>query len=651
TAATMRSRLHETILAIAKLPDLPRWLVAQLDAGEPPLHSAVVLALVLVLIAVGVFGEWLFGLWTAPLRRRLDAALETAPAHSALFLVRAGLEVAAAAAFALAALVALFSTNQGRFATRQTIFAAVTAAVALRLIRRLLRLFYARSAAGSRTTAARDENAVFGERVYMALAYVAVIGLIAVELFRQLGLDDAECRLLSLIVGTVFAAAALVVVWTRRASVAARIKATAVGQPQIAHHLADYWHVPAMAYGVLVWLLWMLNQLDTDPHRSGAGLVTVLIPVLYVPVTRGLLRLYTKFVARPDARGNRRVPSSVAIAMHIGLLASTIYVLAEVWGVPVDSMMQTPMGHAFARAALHVGLALVLAFAAWEFIEALLHRHLSPREVGGTVEEASARLRTLLPLLRTVTLFALVAIAAMVVLSSIGVDIGPLLAGAGVIGLAIGFGTQTLVRDVVSGILFLIEDAFRIGDYIEVDKLRGTVEVISLRSMRLRHHRGAVHTLPYGQIRSLTNYTRDWVIDKIELTVPHGTDIEKVRKLLKKIGQELTDDPELGPKLIEPLKSQGIARITDSGLVVRIKFMSQPREQFAVRRKALSRILEVFAENGIDLGQPRQVQVHVRGADGSTAETLTTGSDDPDEVTAAAAARAAPATGASGGGA
>lgn len=121
---------------------------------------------------------------------------------------------------------------------------------------------------------------------------------------------------------------------------------------------------------------------------------------------------------------------------------------------------------------------------------------------------------TLLPLLRVALMVTLLAMVIMSVLTSLGVNVAPLIAGAGVVGVAIGFGAQSLVKDVFSGIFFLIDDAFRVGEYVEIDNLRGTVERISIRSLQIRHHRGAVHTLPFGELKSLTNHSRDWVIGR-----------------------------------------------------------------------------------------------------------------------------------------
>ena len=198
----------------------------------------------------------------------------------------------------------------------------------------------------------------------------------------------------------------------------------------------------------------------------------------------------------------------------------------------------------------------------------------------------------------------------MIALSSLGVDIGPLLAGAGVIGIAVGFGAQTLVRDIVSGIFFLIDDAFRVGEYIEFENIRGEVEAITLRSLRLRHHRGAVHTIPFGELRSITNYHRDWAIYKMEFRVPYETNIEKIRKIIKKVGLDLLEHPVLGRGFIEPLKSQGVARMEDSAMIIRTKFTCKPGEQWVIRREAYSRIKEAFEANGIEFAH-RRVTVNV----------------------------------------
>jgi small-conductance mechanosensitive channel len=191
-----------------------------------------------------------------------------------------------------------------------------------------------------------------------------------------------------------------------------------------------------------------------------------------------------------------------------------------------------------------------------------------------------------------------------------GLDLAPLFAGAGILGLAIGFGAQTLIRDIFSGLFFLIDDAFRTGEYVETGNAKGTVERISIRSMQLRHHNGPLHTVPFGEIQQLTNYSRDWVIMKLPLRLTLDTAPERVRKMVKKLGQKLLDDPMVGHKFLQPLKSQGVLSIDNFGMVVRIKFMTKPGDQFVTRRVVYTHIHELFEREGIEFAS-RDVRIRM----------------------------------------
>ena len=226
-------------------------------------------------------------------------------------------------------------------------------------------------------------------------------------------------------------------------------------------------------------------------------------------------------------------------------------------------------------------------------------------EQGGT---GATRISTLMPVLRKFLLIVVTSITVMVVLSSLGINIGPLLAGAGVVGIAIGFGAQTLIKDIISGVLFLVDDAFRKGEYVDVGTVKGAVEDIRLTSLKLRHHNGPIHTIAHGSIQSLTNYSRDWAIMKFEIRVPFEADVEKVRKIIKRVGQEMLEDEELKDMMLGPLKSQGVNRMDDSALIIRCKFTARPGQQFMVRRVAFTRIQQAFEENGIQFA-PRRVIV------------------------------------------
>jgi small-conductance mechanosensitive channel len=242
------------------------------------------------------------------------------------------------------------------------------------------------------------------------------------------------------------------------------------------------------------------------------------------------------------------------------------------------------------------------------------------------VKIETSRISTILPVVRNLILGAVIAIAGLVIVSTAGVDIAPLLAGFGVLGLALSFGSQTLVKDVVSGIFFLAEDAFRIGEYINTGKLVGTVEQISLRSIRLRHHNGPIHTIPFGQISSVTNFSRDWGTIKFELRFDRDADLEAIRKIAKKVGLSLLDHPEFGDTFLVPVKMQGIQDVNETSMVIRFKFTARPGKPSFIKREAMKLLLAAFKEAGLPLASNavvvRSGSAHMIDAGGAAATVL-----------------------------
>ena len=220
--------------------------------------------------------------------------------------------------------------------------------------------------------------------------------------------------------------------------------------------------------------------------------------------------------------------------------------------------------------------------------------------------DANARLLTLLPLLRVTAAVVLVVMLALSSLWALGIEITPLLAGAGVIGLALGFGAQALVRDVIAGVFFLAEDAFRIGEYIESGTTtKGNVERISLRTVALRHHNGPLIFVPYGALGTVRNTSRDWVIEKFNLPLPIGTDSEMIRKMIKKVGEEMKADPEVGPLIMESLKGK-LYRVDPGVKIFRCKFRTAPGKQFDVRAQALKRVEVALKAIGVSFADGTQ---------------------------------------------
>ncbi len=300
-----------------------------------------------------------------------------------------------------------------------------------------------------------------------------------------------------------------------------------------------------------------------------------------------------------------------ALAIIVTLVAG--FLVADLWG-----LSDTQVGGIITDF-IEVGLILFLAYMVWRAVDVAIRLQQAEEDASAAGDGAEAedgmgmgvsRIATLLPLIRMALMITIVTMTVMVALSELGVDIGPLLAGAGVIGLAIGFGAQTLVRDIISGAFFLADDAFRRGEYIDVGAVKGTVEKISLRSMQLRHHNGPLNTIPFGEIQQLTNFSRDWVTMKLPLRVTYDTDVEFVRKLIKRIGQELLKDPEIGPLFLEPLKSQGVIQMEDSAIIIRVKFKTRPGKQFVVRKTVYNRIQDAFMEHGIKFAH-KEVTVRV----------------------------------------
>jgi len=270
---------------------------------------------------------------------------------------------------------------------------------------------------------------------------------------------------------------------------------------------------------------------------------------------------------------------------------------------------------------IFIGYIVYHAFRIW--IDSKIQEEVGDEVVGELGDEgggtSASRLATLLPLFRNFMLIVVVVTIMLIVLMEIGINVGPLFAGAGIVGVAVGFGSQALVRDIFAGAFFLFDDAFRKGEYLDVGGVKGTVEKISVRSFQLRHHLGALHTIPFGELQVMTNYSRDWVMMKLKLRVTYDTDVEKVRKLIKKLGQDLLDDPVIGSDFLQPLKSQGVIEMQDSAMILRVKFMTKPGDQWVIRKRVYEEIRILFEREGIKFAHR---EVTVRLADGKV-EDLT----------------------------
>ena len=311
-------------------------------------------------------------------------------------------------------------------------------------------------------------------------------------------------------------------------------------------------------------------------------------------------------------------------------LMIVLFLIARIWNLDLATMNASNLGAGTIRKLLNfIGINAV-GYLVWEIATLILNKKLAREKTAGSPGETAlpggdgggvggSRLSTVLPLVLWFTQACIIVMTLLVSLGNVGIDTTPLLAGAGIVGLAIGFGAQKLVGDIVSGLFFLIDDAFRTGEYVNVEGTMGTIEKISLRAMQLRHHRGAIHTIPYGEIPKITNFSRDWTIMKLTFTVPFETDLIKVKRIFKTIGTELMEIPEFADDFISPFKSAGVIQVDDVGIVVRGKFMVKPGKQFSIRKEIFNRIKSEFAKNGIQFAR-KEVRVKL---DGDASKELT----------------------------
>ena len=655
--------------ALPRVPTIFGFAIDHMTAGKGPSHVWLVLLFLAIILAAGAIGEWLFRRLFTRLGQFAHAgAVETVVQRLCVFLLRAVIDLVAIAVFGIVAVIVFFIFYQNHEPTREAMAAVFWAVIVVRAINAVARDFFCPGQPAIRALPLSDTVATWAYRrlVWIAGVIVAVwyFGtlLVSYGINNDPGLAHATAAVLTLaVLGWV-----VVLVWIDRRTVRGFMLShdgVEDAEPSQARaFLASNWHVLATCYILGLWLFTMVERLMTgQPQGVPAVISLALLPI--VPMIDWLLRAGIRRMCEGAGKPEPTTPDDAEIVetpdmidaetpegitietiepqpqptvaaetagqaiepvlirnMRIVLGIMAIIFLADLWGLDLESFLVAGLGQRIAGAFFDIVVTLILASAIWGMVKATI-RHYAPDdgidvqqmvegEIGGA---GQSRIQTLLPLLRKFALVTLGVIVTLVILSSLGVSIGPLIAGAGVVGLAIGFGAQTLVRDILSGAFFLADDAFRVGEYIDVGVAKGMVEKISIRSFRLRHHRGAINTIPFGEIHSVMNFSRDWVMMKLEMRVPSDTDLEKLRKVVKKVGQQIMDDPELGAHLLQPVKSQGVHRMDDDGaFVIRIKFMAKPGEQFVLRREVFRRVQEAFAENGIKFA-PKRVMVDTQG--------------------------------------
>jgi small-conductance mechanosensitive channel len=599
------------------------------DGGGAP----ALLRYLLVLAAITAGGLVAF-LWTGRLRlgfkRRFDAAGPgPRPGRWLMIIANLGLQLLEVAAFFAVASLLYLALVPASGALRELGALCVVGLTNYLLIQAAARALLAPGFEAARPIPLADADAATLYRGMVAIALVClVVGLVSVAV-EQVGRAEAFGDILYAQAGPLVGIMLAAMLYGNRERVAAAIAgddgdAEPAGRRAFA---ARYGHVVAMVYALAIGFYWSTQALVGDATILHLVMGLFAIPACIgvdlwaqklllvasgedreiIPLDPGSAAEQAK--AQPDKRTLRYYIPLIRKTLRLVLATFAAFAMLKMWGVEI------PLGWLFARNVLSVLLVVVGGLLAWEVVRIRIDRRLGEETSlpGEEMEEGGgaggSRSATLLMLLRKFLLSVIVVMGALIALSALGVDIAPLIAGAGVIGLAIGFGAQTLVKDIISGVFFLIDDAFRVGDYVEAGTAKGTVEQISLRSMKLRHPRGMVFTIPYGGLKILQNFSRDYIISKLDFRVRYDADIDKIRKIIKRINKDFMADEELSQGMLSDIKSMGVRKMEDSAMILRIKFKTLPGRQFVVQKELYRRVQEAFRKNGIEFAH-RNVTVY-----------------------------------------
>ena len=629
------TQLVASMQAVNDLPLLWRWVSSQATNPESRARVLDTAWKLAVVLAMALAVEWV----AVRVLRRLRAAMggrapqpaarTTTPATEAgqrshrlaqtvgtlrrlpYLLGRMVLDLLPIAVFTLAAYV-LIGTRLGDDAIpRQAVTLVVQAYIATRVILAVVWLLAQPGARHLRLLNISERAASFLTRWAWRVTVIAMTGYVLAEvglLFEMYRTAyTAILKLFALVVHGCF----VVMVLQARPAVARRIRLA--GPPTgawaaLRSRIADIWHLVAIFYIVALWLVWAAELRNGYARLMQFFIVTsavLLAARLLAVVVLGWLD-QLRAAPDPDSRLPRLHERAafyfpILRAVLLGTLAVlTGVVLLEVWGLGAWAwLVRNGLGGRVVSAATLIGFTVVLAVLVWEGANAGIEAHLAKLTQEAHLSRAG-RLRTLLPMVRTVLLVAIVLMVALTTLSEIGVNIAPLLAGAGVIGIAVGFGSQRLVQDLITGLFLLLENTMQVGDVVTLGGLTGTVEALSIRTIRLRALDGAVHIIPFSAVTTVTNQTRDYGFAVLDISVGLNEEPGRVTDVVRDIAAEMRADPEWATKVLEPLDVMGVERFVDTAWVLRVRMKTQPASRWAVGRELNRRVKLRFDELAIE---------------------------------------------------
>ncbi len=510
-------------------------------------------------------------------------------------------------AAALAAGSALLGAGLGTEPlTRLVILALLHAYVLARLVTSIARILF--GPGDPRLLPADDLTAVFMLRWLRRIAGVAFFGYALAQIGLLLGLYGGVYEALLKLVGLIVCVMLAIMVLKCRVPVARCIHAgneADGGMAVLRNRLAGVWHLLAILYLAALWIVWALQVHDGFSLLLTTAIILALARFAALTTIAALARASTV----PPHMAERYPGLEDRIRAYHPLLrglvqiivaAIALVLLLEAWGI--DSLTWFAGGHLGARVAsavVIIAITLALSLLVWESTNASIERYLN--RLGRESQPArAARLRTLLPMFRTTLLVALCLLAGLMILSEIGVNIAPLLAGAGVVGIAVGFGSQKLVQDVITGMFLLMENTMQVGDSVTLASLTGTIEKLSVRTIRLRALDGSVHVIPFSSVTTVTNMTRDYgyaVLD-VEVSVNEGSD--RICEVIHAVGRELRAEERWELAIRDDIEVMGVDRFLATTYVVRARMRTTPSQRWAVQREFNRRIKQRFDEDEIE---------------------------------------------------
>ncbi len=606
---TVVDRVLDAIAAVQNLPD---WFEEQINDPDRRSFWLEIATVGLALpILVALIARWATGLLLAGSVRKLrDQVPQSLQGRLFVAVTRSLLEAFTVAAVLGAGWAVLAVVPQGPAAGEiaQLLIIAIAVHTGIGAIARLVLAPYAPHLRPLRLA---DEMAAYLYVWILRLSAVGVTGFVLTRTAVPLGAGPAGAKALEVAAAGVFAGLVLILVHQLRPTVRTVIRGDGSGPAR--RRFAEIWSLLASLYVLIGFGIFVSGAQDGFLFMVRATAITAAALIVAVAAAHLTGRALDRFFD-VDEELERRFPglrarSSLyrptlkrAIDVVIGVVAA-ITVL-EAWDTGLLEALDPETEAAILRSAGTIALVLILGVLAWELTASAIGRALSGTHPDGSPREASSRARTLLPLLRRTIMIGLFVFGGLIILSEVGINIAPLLAGAGVVGLAVGFGSQALVRDVITGLFILIEDTVAVGDVVTAGGHTGVVEDLSIRTIRLRDLSGAVHVVPFGDVTTVVNLTKDFSYAVLDLGVAYREDTDTVAEVIRSTGDEMQADPEWSEQFLEPIEIMGVNALADSAVVIRARIKTPPMKQWGVQREFLRRIKKRFDAENIEIPFP-----------------------------------------------